>query len=75
MPFCGDGITDDATEFGSEECDDGQDNAYEPNTCRPDCVEPICGDGILDDDFPYNEECDDGNTDNGDGCSSVCMLE
>ena len=32
---------------------------------------PFCGDDITDDD----EECDDGNTDDGDGCSSVCEIE
>jgi len=32
----------------------------------------LCGDGNLDEGF---EECDDGNTENGDGCSSVCTIE
>jgi cysteine-rich repeat protein len=32
----------------------------------------FCGDGFLDENF---EECDDGNTDDGDGCSSICTLE
>jgi len=38
-------------------------------------VEPtnICGDGIVTIDIW--EECDDGNTENGDGCSSSCVLE
>jgi len=31
-----------------------------------------CGNGVLE--APY-EECDDGNTDNGDGCSSDCLVE
>lgn len=31
----------------------------------------ICGDS----DIHGNEQCDDGNTDNGDGCSSVCLDE
>ena len=31
----------------------------------------VCGDGTLD----PGEECDDGNTTNGDGCSSVCLIE
>lgn len=30
-----------------------------------------CGDGII----QSNEECDDSNTANGDGCSSLCLLE
>ncbi len=32
---------------------------------------PFCGDGFVDED----EECDDGNTEDGDGCSSVCEEE
>lgn len=33
----------------------------------------VCGDGALD---PANDEtCDDGNTDDGDGCSSICTEE
>lgn len=32
----------------------------------------ICGNGVLE--APY-EECEDGNTDNGDGCSSDCLVE
>jgi len=34
-------------------------------------IEFVCGDGVLD---PL-EECDDGNTENGDGCSALCMSE
>lgn len=30
----------------------------------------ICGDGLI-----YEDTCDDGNTNNDDGCSSVCSLE
>jgi cysteine-rich repeat protein len=36
------------------------------NTCSP-----VCGDGVL----LGSEECDDGNIMNGDGCSSICMIE
>jgi len=32
---------------------------------------PVCGDGTLE----SPEECDDGDTDNGDGCDSVCAVE
>lgn len=32
---------------------------------------PFCGNNILDE----GEGCDDGNTENGDGCSSVCQIE
>jgi cysteine-rich repeat protein len=36
----------------------------------PDVCNPICG-NIRN----GNEECDDGNTNNGDGCSSSCIIE
>jgi cysteine-rich repeat protein len=32
---------------------------------------PVCGDGVVE----TPEVCDDGNTDDGDGCSSLCELE
>jgi|GEM_PF-6132901 len=35
------------------------------------CLLPVCGNGTLERD----EECDDGNIENGDGCSSVCLIE
>lgn len=37
------------------------------------CVGPpsICGDGYAD----YDEDCDDGNLEEGDGCSSECIVE
>ena len=40
-------------------------------------VRMFCGDGTLDNDvtIPYVEECDDGNTEDGDGCSSDCIIE
>jgi cysteine-rich repeat protein len=31
----------------------------------------VCGDGVI----GAGEQCDDGNTNNGDGCSSTCLLE
>lgn len=31
----------------------------------------VCGDGVLD----VDEECDDGNTNDGDGCTSQCVME
>lgn len=47
-----------------------------PNTniCDANCqviIPPKCGDGELDE----GEECDDGNNENGDGCSSICIIE
>jgi cysteine-rich repeat protein len=64
---CGDGIR-----HPFESCDDGPDNAYEPDACRPTCVLPVCGDSITD---PANsEECDDRNAMNDDACSNDCTL-
>lgn len=42
---------------------------YEPQGAT--CV-PICGDGII---IRGIEECDDRNTQNSDGCSSICEVE
>jgi cysteine-rich repeat protein len=54
-----------------EECDDGLDNAFAPDACRPiTCTLPRCGDGITD----TGEQCDDGNRVNDDGCSNTCLL-
>jgi cysteine-rich repeat protein len=36
-----------------------------------DTFSAVCGDSNL----SSNEQCDDGNTNNGDGCSSACLLE
>ena len=62
-----------------EECDDGVDNANEPDKCRsgpPDelaCKLPKCGDTITD--VGLGEECDDGNSTNEDGCDEDCKDE
>ena len=37
------------------------------------CVDSQCGDGFVD--VEMGEECEDGNTDDGDGCSSICQNE
>jgi cysteine-rich repeat protein len=59
-PVCGNGIIE-----AGEECDGGA-------TCDATCQRiPICGDGFID----APETCDDNNTNNGDGCSSVCQAE
>jgi len=42
------------------------------NTPAGDDPEPYCGDGEINQD---DEECDDGNDQDGDGCSSICILE
>jgi fibro-slime domain-containing protein len=71
---------------GSEQCDDGNNDAGDGCTpfCRrePTCpaaggaCSTACGDGIL---LPIDkttgQECDDGNTVSGDGCSATCKIE
>ena len=49
-----------------------------PDTCTcavgwvgPTCAQSVCGDGII----VGAEECDDSNPDDGDGCSSSCLVE
>lgn len=61
-------------EVGEQEADEGdhlvddQDvDEEEPDTFG----DPICGDGVVDD----SELCDDGNEEDGDGCTSACLLE
>ena len=34
-------------------------------------VQPVCGDGVVE----HSETCDDRNTDDGDGCDSLCRAE
>ena len=57
-----------------EECDPG-DPDDESDTCSASCLntgsESLCGNGELD----AGEECDDENTDDFDGCSSICLNE
>ncbi|EDM80965.1 putative lipoprotein [Plesiocystis pacifica SIR-1] len=62
---CGNGIVE-----AGEECDDGADNGPE-FACLGDCTLNVCGDGNVGPD----EGCDDGNTEDGDGCSSLCLIE
>lgn len=40
------------------------------STSVTDCKE-ICGNGLM---ASNDKECDDGNTNNGDGCSSICTI-
>ena len=43
----------------------------ETMTTQTKVVTIVCGNGIV----QTGEQCDDGNLINGDGCSSVCMIE
>jgi len=47
------------------------------NSVEPICAffepAPSCGNGIVETDL--GEECDDGNTEDGDGCSSICEIQ
>ncbi len=76
---CGDGTVE-GFPYGTEECDDGNDDLGDG--CDPLCQrEPICasdgtctavcGDGVL----QAGEMCDDGNLEDFDGCSSACVPE
>ena len=84
-PLCGDSRV-----VGNEICDDGAANDIFSVGCQADCQSffpnyfcsggdsntpstctGFCGDGFL----ASNETCEDGNTANGDGCSSLCMVE
>jgi cysteine-rich repeat protein len=62
---CGDGTID-----PGEECDDGPDLG-EGFACLDDCTLNVCGDGVI----GPAEGCDDGNTNPGDGCDAVCLIE
>ncbi|MFH1444122.1 MAG: FG-GAP-like repeat-containing protein [Candidatus Peregrinibacteria bacterium] len=70
-PVCGDGI-----QHSGEQCEINaaclsSDQTCDFSNCR--CVGNTigCGNTILD----PNEQCDDGNTEDGDGCDSVCKRE
>ncbi|MBR58381.1 MAG: hypothetical protein CMH54_10215 [Myxococcales bacterium] len=60
-------------------CEDGADNDADDATdcadedCAEICAAFVCGDGVVQ--AATNEACDDGNTDDGDGCSSACVVE
>ncbi|MFZ9889545.1 MAG: DUF4215 domain-containing protein, partial [Myxococcota bacterium] len=63
--ICGDGRID-----TYEECDDA--DQLQTNACKNDCTYNICGDNFI---LQGIEECDEGDTQNGDGCSAVCLEE
>jgi cysteine-rich repeat protein len=64
LAFCGDGFT----QFGVEECDDGND--LDNDACLGTfCTTAFCGDGAL---YEGMEECDDGNLDDDDECPTSC---
>ena len=79
-PACGNGILEEG-----EVCDDGDTvtnvcdyGQTECTVCAADCTEQpgdtsFCGDTSVD--AANGEECDDGNTVDGDGCSSLCLVE
>lgn len=65
-PGCGNGVVD-----AGEECDTAL-----AAPCDADCSSPRCGNGITSvDQNNQAEACDDGNTNDGDGCSSLCAFE
>jgi cysteine-rich repeat protein len=45
-------------------------SGYTCNNATGQC-ESLCGNSVIDE----GEECDDGNPNNGDGCSSICLIE
>jgi cysteine-rich repeat protein len=60
LETCQDGLDNDND--GAIDCDDSR--------CKPFCASS-CGDGAVDE----IEQCDDGNKIEGDGCSSLCLME
>ncbi len=69
---CGDGVTDDSSEFG-EACDAGNANADTSDApCRRNCTLPFCGDGITD---PGRDEVCDAGGDNADTPDATCRLD
>ena len=62
----------DSNSCTSTKCEVYCDSGYEISDGQ--CVEimsPVCGDGLIE----GTETCDDSNTDGGDGCSSICLVE
>ena len=57
---------------GPHPCGDGfcDEGCGECDTCYGPGLDCECGNGVVE----CAEECDDGNTDDGDGCSSICLI-
>jgi len=74
LSICGNSIVD-----ANEDCDTpGETGVYSQTItgrqCNASCsFGPYCGDGILQ--TAFGEQCDDGNNDDGDFCSSICLVE
>lgn len=73
FPSCGDNVQD-----AGEACDTGS-LIGNNSACRPGCVQARCGDGVVRTDRILGqlgyEACDDGDSDGGDGCSALCIVE
>ncbi|MFH1670579.1 MAG: S-layer homology domain-containing protein [Patescibacteria group bacterium] len=71
---CGNGICESfeqctASTCSAQNCSSDCGDLY----CPKDCIgsgHPSCGNGIIE----AQEECDDGNKNDGDGCSSICVI-
>lgn len=77
VPVCGDNIVQ-----SGESCDVGAVTSLACDNCvvqdgwycsgsPSNCVASVCQDGTR----APDEQCDDGNNDDGDGCSTLCMVE
>ncbi|PKN48167.1 MAG: hypothetical protein CVU59_00055 [Deltaproteobacteria bacterium HGW-Deltaproteobacteria-17] len=75
--YCQNGVLDpgeicDGTDLGDFTCEAGWPICL--TNCTAICTE--CGNGHIElNEFGVGEECDDGNSDDGDGCSSECLIE
>ncbi len=84
---CGDGVLDETSGGGGEECDDG--NSANNDGCSSTCLyegskicatasdDNCCGNSEIEISTADNiaENCDDGNTVSADGCSNTCLAE
>lgn len=78
---CGNGLMEDTTDGGGEECDDS--NADDADGCSSACtnegakeVGATCGNSSIGfSESTGGEDCDDGDRTSGNGCSSLCLNE